>query len=396
VAPGSEEDEMAEARTLLLNYVYYNPAGHAAEALKLARGFRAANPGLEVHVALAQRTTWEVATAADWIAAVHPVDAAAFVGATEQQARRLLAPLPREWDYLVVNDWIFDDTAGQESLRGEELEVVSYHRAAGAYFVARRGAASPDYVVRDWLHRLPGLGYDAGAPVRLRLPEEAVAWVRERFPRDGPSACVLLGGSAGPAHYPAPRSWIRILRALTRAIPGLRLYLTGVRRREAGRTATTAYSEAQVGAILEAVPEAVDAYDLGLWRQLALVERSDLFLSPHTGFAFLAPCVGTPWLTLSGGNYCENFYNGVPFFRVLPDNPDYPYLGRLGVRYGARRPRIPCMRPDRIEQTIPRIVEGARLLLDPGFTFRDALARYRRDAARANVDRARLALEPTY
>jgi hypothetical protein len=54
------------------------------------------------------------------------------------------------------------------------------------------------------------------------------------------------------------------------------------------------------------------------------------------------------------------------------------------------------MRPDRIEEAIPRIVEGARLLLDPTFTFRDALARYRSDAARANVDRARLALQPTY
>jgi hypothetical protein len=54
------------------------------------------------------------------------------------------------------------------------------------------------------------------------------------------------------------------------------------------------------------------------------------------------------------------------------------------------------MRPDPLEKTIPRVLEGARLLLDPGFTFRDALARYRRDAALANVDRARLSLEPTY
>jgi hypothetical protein len=338
-----------------------------------------------------------VATAADWIDAVYPVDAAAFVGASNAAAARRLAAQPRAWDYLVVNDWIFDDTAGRGRLRGEELELVSYHRAAQAYFVARRGAASADYRVRDWLRRLPGLAYDVGAPLRLRLPEAATAWVRERFPHDGPAACVLLGGSAGPAHYPATRSWARILRALARAIPGLRLYLTGVRRPAAGRTATVAYSDAQVRAILRAVPEAVDAYDLGLWRQLGLVQRCGFFLSPHTGYAFLALCVGTPWLTLSGGNWCENFYNpGVPFFRVLPENPDYPYLGRLGVPYAARRPRIRCMRPDRLEPAIPRIIEGARLFLDPAFTFRDALERYRRDAARADVDRTKLALEPTY
>ena len=68
-------------------------------------------------MAFAARTVWEVATAADWIDAVHPLDAAAFVGASpEAAARRLEAALPRAWDYLIVNDWIFDDTAGRRTL----------------------------------------------------------------------------------------------------------------------------------------------------------------------------------------------------------------------------------------------------------------------------------------
>ncbi len=347
--------------TLLLNYVYYSAVGHVAEALKLARGFQSANPGLQVHVALARRTAWELGTAVDWLAGVHPMDTPAFVSAPPAAPAAnaaLLPPLPRHWDYLITNDWILEDTAGRGSLWGEDLELVSYQRAAGAYFVGTRGAATADYAPHEWLHRLPGLRYDIDAQVQLRLPEDARAWVRERFPHEGPSACVLLGGSGGPAHYPATRSWVRILRALARAIPGLRLYVTGVRRRVAGRTATDAYTDTQVQTILESVPGAVDAYDLGLWRQLALVERADLFLSPHSGFAFLAPCVGTPWLTLSGGMYSENFYNGVPFFRVLPDNPQYPYGSRLGIRYGASRPRVPCMRPERLEQKIGQVVQG--------------------------------------
>jgi len=198
--------------TLLINYVYYSPAGHVAEALKLARGFQAANPGLEVHVALPQRSPWELATAVDWLAGVHPIDTPAFIGASQSVAEALLAPLPRSWDYLVTNDWILDDTAGQQTIRGEESELVSYQHASASYFVATRGSAIADYRPAEWLHLLPGLAYSVDAQVRLSVPEKAREWVRARFPHDGPSACVLLGGSGGPAHYPAARTpFFRVL-----------------------------------------------------------------------------------------------------------------------------------------------------------------------------------------
>ena len=37
-------------RTLLLNWVYYNPVGHVVEGMKIARGYHAANRGVEVHM----------------------------------------------------------------------------------------------------------------------------------------------------------------------------------------------------------------------------------------------------------------------------------------------------------------------------------------------------------
>ena len=37
-------------QTLLLNWVYSYPAGHAVEALKVAKGYHSANPGLKVSV----------------------------------------------------------------------------------------------------------------------------------------------------------------------------------------------------------------------------------------------------------------------------------------------------------------------------------------------------------
>ena len=134
----------------------------------------------------------------------------------------------------------------------------------------------------------------------------------------------------------------------------------------------------------------VDCYDIGLWNQLALMERCDLFVSPHTGFAFLAPCVGTPWLTLSGGHFSEYFFNNVPFYSVLPDNPDFPYAGKVYPE--GSTDKLPCMRPENLDRKIPEIVEGMRLLLSADFTYAAAVERYADNIARANVRREHVLL----
>jgi hypothetical protein len=59
--------------------------------------------------------------------------------------------------------------------------------------------------------------------------------------------------------------------------------------------------------------------DLPLLEQLAFVEACSVFVSPHTGFGAAALAVGTPWLALSGGPWHEWFFNGVPFWSVIPD-----------------------------------------------------------------------------
>ncbi len=71
--------------------------------------------------------------------------------------------------------------------------------------------------------------------------------------------------------------------------------------------------------MLGSCPGTLEAFDLGLLDQLAVIERCGLFVSPHTGFGMAVLCVGTPWLTLSGGSWHEYFCNGVPFYSVQPD-----------------------------------------------------------------------------
>jgi hypothetical protein len=79
-------------------------------------------------------------------------------------------------------------------------------------------------------------------------------------------------------------------------------------------------------------------------------------------------------LTISGGNWPEYFSNGVPFYSVLPNNPNYPYLGALGYDYVG--PTIPDMQPEQLRNRIPELVEGAAFLLDPSTTYGDALSRH--------------------
>jgi ADP-heptose:LPS heptosyltransferase len=194
--------------------------------------------------------------------------------------------------------------------------------------------------------------------------------------------------------YPAADTWIVILRALRERFGAARVYLTGSRTSNRKQTTTRAYSDGDLARIIACDDQIIDCYDIGLWNQVALLERCDLLLSPHTGFAFLASCVGTPWLALSGGNWPEYFFNDVPFYSVLPDNPDYPYVGAIdGDQDG---PRIPCMQREKLRRAIPEILDGAAFLLAAGCTFAQAQRRHQENIARSNVRRDRILTATTF
>lgn len=73
----------------------------------------------------------------------------------------------------------------------------------------------------------------------------------------------------------------------------------------------------------------LDCFDIGLAEQLAIVESSHLFLSPHTGVGLAALAVGTPWLTISGGRWFEYYSNHVPFRSIMPDVERYPAFSQF-------------------------------------------------------------------
>ena len=376
--------------SILLNHVYYSPVGHVVEAIRYARGFHDANPGSEVHVALSDGAPWELCGGAPWIAGVYRIPVA------DPGPRDLSVPeMPREWDYIVDNNLMAleDESPGllvrpegyQPPERGwEEEATIAYYARTDAELTARKGRG----VLFPQMALPSGLGYDADANATLEVPADSRAFAA-RYAHGGPMICILPAGSGPAAQYPGAQSWIEIIGALRERFPAARFYLTGARAGGRHRhLTTTRYSGDGLTRILASGGDLVDCYDIGLWHQVALLETCDLLVSPHSGFSFLASCVGTPWLTMSGGNWPESFFNGVPFYSVLPDNPEYPYAGAYDYDYDG--PTIPDMQHERLLGRIPDLLAGAAFLLDPATMYEAALARHRANIARARIRHDRM------
>ncbi len=378
--------------SILVNHVYYSPVGHVVEAIRYARGFHDANPGSEVHVALSDGAPWELCAGAPWIAGVYRIPVA------DPGSCDLSVPeMPREWDYIVDNNLMAleDESPGllarpegyQPPERGwEEESTIAYYARTGPELTARKGRG----VLFPQMALPSGLGYDAEANATLEVPAASRAFAA-RYAHAGPKICILPAGSGPVAQYPGAESWIAIIGALREQLPAARFYLTGTRGTGRHRhLTTTRYPDDGLTRILASGEDLVDCYDIGLWHQVALLETCDLLVSPHSGFSFLASCVGTPWLTISGGNWPESFFNGAAFYSVLPDNPEYPYVGAYDYDYDG--PTIPDMQHERLLARIPDLLAGAAFLLDPATTYGAALARHRANIARARIRHDRMPL----
>ena len=343
---------------LLVNHWYAHPVGHAVEALRYALGYRLADPDLSISVLLNGAAPAELGGCCPFLERTYAVGFTDFVHG-EGDAAAALREVPREWDYVV------DDHRSREP---EQLAAFvglrRFYEAAAAHFRPRishgvAGASPPPYVPHGQL--------------RLELPQRARARARAELDGSEPVIALMPAGSSPPPTYPSASSWELIAQALAEALPGLRFCLVGKLRND-GRT-TSAITRDEIDRI-SAACEAVDAFDRPLLDQLALVERCALFLSPHTGFGTAALSVETPWLCLSGGRWHEWFFNGVPFYSVLPHD-GYAWMSRLPVvEDDGDGPRIPSMTRGRIDADLPELVAAAEELIAGRVSYEEALRRH--------------------
>ena len=295
-------------KKLLLNFVYWMPVGHVIEAIKYAKGFADSNKNLDIYVALNSATTIELAKACSWIKEVYSINIENILSSFQN--------IPKKWDYIVS-----DKRSQNLGNSGYEQKMKRYYDLCEKHFSASWKGYTKCWYGKDLPEELK---YKPNSKINLKIPTSAIKHVKKFLKKDKFRITVLLAGSANAGEYPSIGSWIKILKEIKNKYPEVNFYITGYNKPQNGRTSTNAYSDQDLRRLFREI-EAINCYNIGLWNQIALIKESDIFFSPHTGFAFLAMCVGTPWLTLSGGNWPEYIFNNVSFYSVLPKTKEYPF-----------------------------------------------------------------------
>jgi len=355
------------------------------EAIKYAKGFYDANKNLEVHIALNSSSPIELAKSCFWIKKVYAIETsrkATKEMQTKGENTSFFKNIPKRWDYIITENRIILETQGRSKIYWLEKAFLEYLKLSKKFLHAKNGEG-----ILFYTRKLPkSLKYKPGVQVTLNLPKTALNFVK-KYDSKGKKICIMLGGSAGYCMYPHINSWIKIIKSLNRTFPDVKIYLTGVKKSIKGRTNTQAYTNKQINNLLKQFNNVIDCYDIGLWNQLALVKQCDIFISPHTGFGWLVSHVGTPWLVISGGDWEEvtAVFNGLPFYCVLPNDRNYPYWGQKSFNKYSNKGKIKGMDPEDLDKKIPEVIEGAKLLFDKDFIYKDALNKHILNIKKSNI-----------
>lgn len=355
---------MPPAETLLVNYWYAHPVGHAVEGMRYALGYKAANPELRVSLLLNGASAVELARLCPFIDQVYAVPFTRF-NDLDCDPRKAVAAVPRSWDWVVENHRVHEQSHAE--IRGfQAFFAVAHEHLLPRHPLGVTGKAPPAYLPHQQLRLELPVGVRRAAAKRLRGAKAI--------------AVVLAGSSSARRLYPSTASWEMILGALSARFPDVRLLVVGKHTAD-GRT-TSQVGRDELVRLLAAIPAAVDCFDLPLLEQVALIEAAELLVSPHTGLAFVASAVGTPWLAISGGNWHEYFFNGVPVYSMVPDPDRYPTFtwGAPGAEVerdeDGEGPRSASMCAARIREDLPELLRAADQLIRHELSYEDALAEY--------------------
>jgi hypothetical protein len=364
---GGQKTGTSRAGSMLVNFFEAHNVGHVIEALHYCLGHHNANPESRLSVLLNALAPTELAQLCPFVEVVYTVELPGYPedtsGLSEADCLAALRDVPREWDYVLDNH-----RRGVEAHLRAVPGFARYYEASDLHFHSREGRVTigddpPGYVPRGQL--------------RLEPPRENRLCVQNLLPSGRPRIAVLPGGSSETWLYPSISSWETILEALVKRFPDVSVCLVGKLRAD-GRTNTT-IGEADLQRLREACPNVADLFDVNLLDQLAAVEACDVLISPHSGFGMAALAVGTPWLTISGGRWPEYFFNGVPFYSLLPDPdrfPSYSQFGELPVLEedtDGEGPRTPTMSRERILADLDELLLATERLAEGRLGYREAL-----------------------
>jgi ADP-heptose:LPS heptosyltransferase len=347
-------------RTLLLNHVTWPAAGHAIEAIEISKSYAQANSDLEIHVMLDSRTAHQILEGCSWIKKVYLID----VGEVSKlgEGASCYDDIPRTWDFIISD--------GREG----RLPVHKSH----------------DKVIRKY--KCQGRGEIFGKLPRNLLctnTESAFIDVPQNNRNNvkvgrGLNICILPGSSMGEKYNISIESWCNIIAAVTDKYPTCNIYITGKTK---GYSKTKAYQVSDIDNLAKQ-PNIHNHYNKELWDQVALFEACDLLIAPHTGFAFAAAYVNTPWLEIAAGDWSRYLFNNIAFYSVFPDDSEYPHQSHTADRDSWAI----TMSDVHISKKISEILEGMEFLLG-GATYKTSKNLFIQKAIAAGIKYQKMGLD---
>ncbi|HCY41701.1 MAG TPA: hypothetical protein DHV48_10150 [Prolixibacteraceae bacterium] len=359
-------------RTLLVNWVYYRPVGHALEGLKIARDYFEADSELKISVLLNSEMPYEIGALCPWIEKIYIADVKELAECGLQA--KCLEAIPANWDFVVSDDRLMHSlNSYSEELKSANETIIKYLRAG----IWKGNRFFPQH------ENMPPIKFDT--EMRFELPENAKEF-RTKFNHNGLKICILPAGSNADRIYPGVRWWVKMMESVTKSFPDVRFYMTGAKSKNGNRSESYTFTDEDVNMILTEINNIENCFDIGIVNQIALLEYCDLLISPHSGFAFLASCVNTPWLSISGARWPEYFYNHIRFYNVLPSCKKYPcYTGMKEECVAEMKSGNPvvCMSTTELDKKISDIIEGIKHLMDSDFTYNDSIELYRKNVLKS-------------
>ena len=359
--------------TVLIPWVYHGAFGHVVEAIEAANNYKTAHPESKISLVLNKANSSEIANYCPWIETTYLIS-------LDKEIEPQMQTIPCEWDFVV-----YPLRLSHRPEHWYTPRLLEVNRKLQQHVKPRLGSQF------DQGELLTGtrLACNNYSQIRMKLPDTAVKWASSQRDSDAsPIISILLNGSAPDSAFPSLRTWRRILDRIIKEFPVASLWLTGL-----SHTSRYGFQSAQsrnlaIRRFSKSLPQLTTFIDVGLEKQLALIATADVFIAPHTGFSFLAPCVGTPWLALSGGTWGDCTAGDTPFYFSVPACDRYPCYGnrklicKLHDRF---RTPVPCV-GSMLKHRVDDVVNGIRHLLDPAFDLKQSFDVYRRRAIEQQVD----------
>jgi hypothetical protein len=365
------------SQKLLIVWVYYPAVGHVAECIEVAANYHAANPNLEIHILLNSKTPFIIVKYCDFIVKTHTVEV--NIDGFDKEIVKDLNQIG--FDYLIFPKRL------KYTPQDYPKPLLDFNLFLQKNLISKVWAGYNDTPTLD----KEALMEKPYSPFRINIPKDKITFPIPQ-PEGFPRFAVILKGASQQSIWPSLRMWKRLLCDIKIAYPEAVFFITGITNAHCGAKDNETDKKNKIDHFIRSIPGAFNCYDIGLENQLGLIQQSDILLSPHTGFAIFAPCMGTPWLALSGGLWAEHMPAGIPFYSVMPTCTHYPcHNGDMKLECRLRiklRQPIKCMAD--LKKKENEVLIGIKKLLTNGYTYKEAFADYENSAISNKVNMKKL------